>query len=75
MLLDPVEALEDIVDWSGLNLVVLMALLVCLVGSLEELSLVFLVLAESLMVFLAAKKALDLALAMSSCTWRSALVA
>ena len=75
MLLDPVEALEDIVDCSGLKLVVLMALLVCLGGSLEARALVFLMLEEVLVTVLAAKKVFVFALAKSSRTWRSALVA
>ena len=75
MLLDPVEALEDIVDCSGLKLVVLMALLVCLGGSLEAIALVFLMLEEAFVAFLAAKKVFFFALAKSSRTWRSALVA
>jgi hypothetical protein len=75
MLLDPVEALKDIVDGSGLKLVVLMALLVCLGVSLEELSLVFFVLEEAFVAFLAANKFFDFALAKSAHTWCSALVA
>jgi hypothetical protein len=75
MLLDPVEALEDIVDCSGLKLVVLKALFICLGGSLEAIALVFLMLEEVFVAFLAAKKDFVFALAMSSRTWRSALVA
>ena len=56
MLLDPVEALEDIVDCSGLMLVVLKALFICLGGSLEATALVFLMLEEVFVAFLAAKK-------------------
>ena len=73
MLLDLVEALDDMVD--GLELVAFMALLVGFVGSFEELSIVFLGLADVLVAFLVAKKDLDLVLAKSSHTWRSALVA
>lgn len=48
MLLDPVEALEDMVDCSGLKLVVLMVLLACFGGSLEASALVFLMLVDDL---------------------------
>jgi hypothetical protein len=74
MLLDPVEAFDAMVDGAGLKFAVFMALLVCFVGSFEELSIVFMVLVTSLIAFLAAKD-LDLALARSSLTWRSTLVA
>jgi hypothetical protein len=75
MLDGPVEALEDMVDGAGLELVAFMALWVGFIGPLEELSNVVLVLAGALFAFLAAKNDLVLLLVLSSRTWRSALVA